>query len=188
MRYHGSNEYSSIKAKWGLGMNKKMLAMIMVGALLIVAATSAWLLASGRVAFVIKAPSDRVVVTPRVCDDAVIAKYNEVIESKDFTQYTERLKASDAAVAQLNGADRDPNCMYIRYSYSVRSGQYDKAQQYLDTLKGLADRHIYATAELSDTQSISAMEARLKAAKNAGSSGEKLPAPSDVPSSGDGRG
>lgn len=144
---------------------KKKIAIIGVLIVVLLGAAAVWLFVSGRLAIVWKNPQSVLSVTPRVCGDDIIAKYNSLSKTEGLDAFSAQLKAVNDAVTGLNDANTDPNCVYMQYTYQLFNKEYDKARQSVDTLKQLEQDGNYVTAELFNPQSASSIDETLKAIK-----------------------
>lgn len=96
---------------------------------------------------------------------ALIADYNKAFTTADGDAYTTILKDTAEKAAAASGGDKDPNCVYMRFTNAVAMQNVDEVQKFSDTLKELADSGHYITGELANVQGIDSITSTAKAMK-----------------------
>lgn len=93
---------------------------------------------------------------------AFIADYNKAFSAGDSDTYTTILKETAEKAAAASGGDKDPNCVYMRFTNAVATQNIDEVQKFSDTLKELADSGHYITGELANVQGIDSITGTAK--------------------------
>ena len=124
-------------------MTKRKTAVIVgiVGLLLLVGG-GVWAVSSGRIAIVWKQPKEIVVIDVNTCNQELIDRYNAIFSAPaaDASEYEAKLQAIDSEVADLPGSNEDVSCLYIRYTAAIQQKDYDRAREYTDSMKTIAEQ------------------------------------------------
>ena len=101
----------------------------------------------------IKTPQQSAQVVSTLCDDKIEA-YNASFHEEDAQKADDQLKAVATDVANINGNEKSPDCVYMRISNALRQGNNDEAEKLGETLKSLAADGHYASTKLYDISSL----------------------------------
>lgn len=96
---------------------------------------------------------------------ALITDYNKAFTTADGDAYTTILKDTAEKAAAAPGGDKDPNCVYMRFTNAVATQNIDEVQKFSDMLKELADTGHYITGELANVQGIDSITSTAKGMK-----------------------
>ena len=148
LRY--TKSMSKNKAGVTLGAKSRIvIAIIIIGSF-------GGMLAIGWLYAGVKQPNERVVVSKDICNDSLVAKYNESLSD------TTKLKGLVSTITSKNGSDSDASCLYMRYYYLALSNtgsQTDELNNTYHKIATLADKGIYPSPKLQTMTSLQQMEA-----------------------------
>lgn len=146
------------------GMPKISRRWLIVGAVVVaVLAVTIFAFISGRLAVVVKSPTQKVVVSETVCADTVIQNYNSAVEAYykgDVTQL-DVLGSMIDDFSKNASYIKDPNCMFIKYQLAILKSDYVTAKDAADTLKQLFNKGMFASGNLSGLLGADGMDAQL---------------------------
>jgi len=133
----------------------KVSMLILSGVLILVAISlGVWYLSSGNIAMVVKNPNQTVVLRTVVCNDSMISRYNDAVQSATIGDYDGRLKSVATDVMALPSYEKDSNCLFIVLNYYLHIGDVAKTRQYGDQLISQIDAGNYISGKLIDPVSI----------------------------------
>ena len=140
------------KKKVGITLGTKSRAAIVI----IIIGGIGGALAIGWLYAGIKQLDERVVVSKNICNDNLVAKYNESLSD------TAKLKDLVSTITSKSGSDNDASCLYMRYYYRalINTGsQTDELNNTYHKIVALADKGIYPSPKLQTMTSLQQMEA-----------------------------
>ena len=143
---------SMSKKKVGITLGTKSRAAIVI----IIIGGIGGALAIGWLYAGIKQLDERVVVSKNICNNNLVAKYNESLSD------TTKLKDLVSTITSKSGSDNDASCLYMRYYYLalINTGsQTDELNNTYHKIVALADKGIYPNPKLQTMTSLQQMEA-----------------------------
>lgn len=120
---------------------KRSIIIICIVVVLVAIGTVVFLMSSGRLAVVMKQPSQKTLIVKNVCGEEMIDRYNTAFDIKHPEKYPDTLKSIAKDIEANPDYAGDANCQYILYNYDILALQdTQKATQTLTKLKQLSEQ------------------------------------------------
>lgn len=138
-------------------MSKKIsqlaiLVGIIIGVLLVTVIILAFL--TGRIYIGFKSSEEKIVITPNVCKEELINKYNESLRQVDSEKSSEMLKAIVDDIRGLDQKDSDPNCLHMELYYVLQNGSQSEIKDIAIKLDSLSNSGKTSSSRLYNVYSV----------------------------------
>jgi hypothetical protein len=117
------------------------------------------MLATGRAKFVIKEPSERVLVVANLCEASTIDTFNALMmsradeESDTRAQAAAKLAELSDTIAKKANYTHDASCVFMRYDIARVQLQYATAKEMTDVLATLAQEGLFPSTDIDSLTS-----------------------------------
>jgi hypothetical protein len=131
--------------------------LILAGILVILFAAVAIVYAMGYVRFG-KETKDQEPAQITVCDSGIVDKYNvawdDMINGRGFIEVD--ILIND--IIKKENYQQDPTCQAMVFSYAIYTGDTDKAQLTLDSLRSMSEEGLFPSINITNIRSITEMD------------------------------
>jgi hypothetical protein len=152
------------KARTRVGVTGVVLIIIALFAVLTGGA-----IALGWAQLVVKSPSDTVIVTANVCDQALVERFNAAQESSVMTDQqevtNEALRTISDEVQAKASYEQDPTCQYLVFAAAFANRDAEKAETAATAIAQLATQGVYVNSTVGGLTNTSQLKLRAESLK-----------------------